>query len=126
VTRHLRETIIPGIFAVRMTDGTALCQIHTVRSSSRSVIHPEWWTRSIVDAQERVSSDRSAFGEVVDSLVADLLTSREFLSFLLAETSARMADGDALDEAVYAVTEEAAAQIQGDQVQGDQIQGDQI
>jgi hypothetical protein len=85
------------------------------------VIHPEWWTRSIVDAQERVSSDRSAFGEVVDSLVADLLTSREFLSFLLAETSARMADGDALDEAVYAVTEEVAAQIQGDQIQGDQI-----
>ncbi|MGH3295447.1 MAG: hypothetical protein ACRDP7_26990 [Trebonia sp.] len=82
-------------------------------SPSRSVIHPEWWTRSIADAQEQVSDGASAFGEVVDSLVADLLTSSEFLSFLLAETSARMADGDPLDEAVYAVTEELAAQIQG-------------
>ncbi|MGH3208575.1 MAG: hypothetical protein ACRDNO_12525, partial [Trebonia sp.] len=68
---------------------------------------------SIADAQEQVSDGASAFGEVVDSLVADLLTSSEFLSFLLAETTARMADGHALDEAVYAVTEEVAAQIQG-------------
>ena len=66
----------------------------------------------MADAQDRVSGGRSAFCEVVDSLVADLLTSREFLSFLLAETAARMADGDALDEAVYAVTEEVAAQMQ--------------
>ncbi|HEY1667331.1 MAG TPA: hypothetical protein VGG54_16730 [Trebonia sp.] len=80
--------------------------------STRSVIHPEWWTRSLADAQEQVSGGQSAFGEVVDSLVADLLTSQEFLSFLLAKTTARMADGGALDEAFYAVTEEVAAQMQ--------------
>lgn len=80
--------------------------------STRSVIHPKWWTRSLADAQEQVSGGQSAFGEVVDSLVADLLTSQEFLSFLLAETTARMADGGALDEAFYAVTEEVAAQMQ--------------
>jgi hypothetical protein len=62
-----------------------------------------------------VSGGQSAFGEVVDSLVADLLTSQEFLSFLLAETTARMADGGALDEAFYAVTEEVAAQMQREQ-----------
>ena len=83
--------------------------------STRSVIHPEWWTRSLADAQEQVSGGQSAFGEVVDSLVADLLTSHEFLSFLLAETTARMADGGALDEAFYAVTEEVAAQMQREQ-----------
>ena len=96
-----------------MTRGGVLCEIRTVSSSSQSVIHPEWWTRSLADAQEQVSGGQSAFGEVVESLVADLLTSREFLSFLLAETTARMADGDPLDEAVYAVTEEVAAQMQG-------------
>ncbi|HET6190444.1 MAG TPA: hypothetical protein VFE59_26010 [Trebonia sp.] len=80
--------------------------------STRNVIHPEWWTRSLADAQEQVSGGQSAFGEVVDSLVADLLTSQEFLSFLLAETTARMADGGALDEAFYSVTEEVAAQMQ--------------
>ena len=62
-----------------------------------------------------MSGGQSAFGEVVDSLVADLLTSQEFLSFLLAETTARMADGGALDEAFYAVTEEVAAQMQREQ-----------
>jgi hypothetical protein len=97
-----------------MTDSGDLCEIRTVSSSSQSVIHPEWWTRSLADAQEQVSGGQSAFGEVVESLVADLLTSREFLSFLLAETTARMEDGDALDEAVYAVTEEVAAQMQRD------------
>jgi hypothetical protein len=96
-----------------MTSGRYMCQIRRVTISARSVIHPEWWTRTVADAQERVSGGRSAFGEVVDSLVADLLTSREFLAFLLAETTARMADGDPLDEAVYAVTEEVAAQMQG-------------
>ena len=79
------------------------------------MIRPEWWTRSLADAQEQVSAEGggSAFGQVVDSLVADLLTSQEFLSFLLTETTARMADGHALDEAVYAATEEVAAQMQG-------------
>jgi hypothetical protein len=86
-----------------------------VSGSTRSVVHPEWWTRSLADAQEQVSGGQSAFGEVVDSLVADLLTSQEFLSFLLAETTARMADGGALDEAFYAVTEEVAAQMQREQ-----------
>ena len=95
-----------------MTRGTALCEIRRVSRSARSVIHPEWWTGSLADAQEQVSGGRSGFGEVVDSLVADLLTSREFLSFLVAETAARMAGGDALDQAVYAVTEEVAAQMQ--------------
>jgi hypothetical protein len=80
------------------------------------VIHPEWWTGSLADAQEQVSDGRSAFGEVVDSLVADLLTSSEFLSFLVAETTARMAGGDALDQAVYAVTEEVAAEMQGERL----------
>jgi hypothetical protein len=80
------------------------------------VIHPEWWTGSLADAQEQVSGGRSGFGEVVDSLVADLLTSSEFLSFLVAETTARMAGGDALDEAVYAVTEEVAAEMQGERL----------
>src|SRR5258708_2306547 len=94
-----------------MTRGTALCEIRRVSTSARSVIHPEWWTGSLADAQEQVSGGRAGFGEVVDSLVADLLTSSEFLSFLLAETSTRMAGGDALDDAVYAVTEEVAAQI---------------
>ena len=77
-------------------------------------MHPEWWTRSLADAQEQVSGGQSAFGAVVDSLVADLLTSQEFLSFLLAETTARIADGGALDEAFYAVTEEVAAKMQGE------------
>ena len=78
------------------------------------MIHPEWWTGSLADAQEQVSGGRLAFGAVVDSLVADLLTSSEFLSFLVAETTARMAGGDALDQAVYAVTEEVAAEMQGE------------
>ena len=90
-----------------------MCQIRTVSRTTRSVIYPQWWTRSLADAQEQVADGGSAFGEVVDSLVADLLTSEEFLSFLLAETTARLADGGALDEAVYAVTEEVAAQMQG-------------
>jgi len=97
-----------------MTQGRVLCQIRTVSRSTRSVIYPEWWTRSLADAQEQVAGGGSVFGEVVDSLVADLLTSKEFLSFLLAETTARMADGGALDEAVYAVTEEVAAEMQGE------------
>jgi hypothetical protein len=96
-----------------MTQAGVLCQIRTVSRSTRSVIRPEWWTRSLADAQEQVTGGGSAFGEVVDSLVADLLTSTEFLSFLVSETTARMADGGALDEAVYAVTEEVAAQMQG-------------
>jgi len=96
-----------------VTRGTTMWQIHRVSTSARSVIYPEWWVRSLAAAQEQVDGGQSAFGEVVDSLVADLLTSREFLSFLLAGTSARMADGNALDEAVYAVTEEFAARIQG-------------
>jgi hypothetical protein len=95
-----------------MTSGRQLCQIRTVTKSTRSVIHPDWWARSLADAQEEVADGRSAFGEAVETLVADLLTSREFLSFLLAETTARMAAGHALDEAVYAVTEEVAAQMQ--------------
>jgi hypothetical protein len=99
-----------------MTRGHALCEIHIVSRSARSVIHPEWWTRSLADAQAQVSGGGSAFGEVVDSLVADLLTSSEFLSFLLAETTARMASGDALDDAVYAVTEEVAAEMQGERL----------
>ena len=90
-----------------------MCQIRTVSRSTHSVIYPQWWTRSLADAQEQVAGGGSVFGEVVDSLVADLLTSKEFLSFLLAETTARMADGGALDEAVYAVTEEVAAEMQG-------------
>jgi ribulose kinase len=110
--RSWDESSIPGRFAVRMPQGSVLCQIRTVSGSTRNVIHPEWWTRSLADAQEQVSGGQSAFGEVVDSLVADLLTSQEFLSFLLAETTARMADGGALDEAFYAVTEEVAAQMQ--------------
>ena len=80
------------------------------------MIHPEWWTGSLADAQEQVSGGRSAFGEVVDSLVADLLTSSEFLSFLVAETTARMAAGNTLDQAVYAVTEEVAAEMQGERL----------
>ena len=36
------------------------------------------------------------------------------LMFLVAETTARMAGGDALDQAVYAVTEEVAAEMQGE------------
>lgn len=80
-------------------------------SQAHSVVRPEWWSRSLADAQERFSGGDSPFGEVVDSLVADLLTSREFLSFLVAETTTRMADGHALEEAVYAVTEEVAAQM---------------
>lgn len=78
------------------------------------MIHPKWWTRSLAEAQEQVSGGQSAFGEVVETLVADLLTSREFLSFLVAETTARMEEGDPLDEAVYAVTEQVAAQMQGE------------
>jgi hypothetical protein len=77
-----------------------------------SMTHPEWWTRSLADAQEQVSAGRSTFGEAVDFLVADLLTSGEFLSFLLTGTAARMAAGDALDQAIYAVAEEAAGQLQ--------------
>ena len=77
-----------------------------------SVIHPEWWTGSLADALEQVCAGRSSFGDAVDFLVADLLTSREFLSFLLAETAARMAAGYVLEEAIYAVTEEAAARLQ--------------
>jgi hypothetical protein len=96
-----------------VTRGGTLWQIRRVSASVRNVIYPEWWMRSLAAAQEQVDGGQSAFGEVVDSLVADLLTSSEFLSFLLAQTSARMADGSALDEAVYAVTEEVAAQMQG-------------
>jgi hypothetical protein len=77
-----------------------------------SMTYPEWWTRSLADAQEQVSAGRSTFGEAVDFLVADLLTSGEFLSFLLTGTAARMAAGDALDQAIYAVAEEAAGQLQ--------------
>ena len=95
-----------------MIYGRVLCQIHRVIRSVHSVIHPEWWARSLADAQEQFSDGGSPFGEVVDSLVADLLTSSEFLSFLLTETATRMAGGHALDEAVYAVTEEVAAQMQ--------------
>jgi hypothetical protein len=97
-----------------MTCARALWQIRRVIRSAQDVIRPEWWTQSLADAEEQLSGGRSAFGEVVDSLVADLLTSQEFLSFVLTETTARMADGDALDEAVYAVTEEVAAQMQGE------------
>ena len=77
-----------------------------------SMTYPEWWTRSLADAQEQVSAGRSTFGEAVDFLVADLLTSGEFLSFLLTGTAARMAAGDGLDQAIYAVAEEAAGQLQ--------------
>ncbi len=76
------------------------------------MIHPEWWTGSVADAHQRVRAGESTFGEAVDFLVADLLTSGRFLSFLLAETSARMAAGDALDDAIYAVAEEAAGRLQ--------------
>ena len=82
------------------------------------MIHPEWWSRSLADAQEQFSGGDCPFGEVVDSLVADLLTSSEFLSFLLAETATRMAGGRELEEAVYAVTEEVAAQMQGSHRRG--------
>jgi hypothetical protein len=75
------------------------------------MIHPEWWTGSLADAQERVFAGRSTFGETVDFLVADFLTSGRFLSFLVAATEARMVGGHALDEAVYAVVEEAAARL---------------
>ena len=76
------------------------------------MIRPQWWTHSLTEAQELVSDGRSTFGEVVDCLLADLLTSGEFLSFLMAETSARLASGDSLDEAIYAVTEEVAMRMQ--------------
>ena len=95
-----------------MTCARALWQIRRVTRSVQEVIRPEWWTQSLADAEEQLSGGRSAFGEVVDSLLADLLTSQEFLSFVLAETTARMAGGDALDQAVYAATEEVAAQMQ--------------
>jgi hypothetical protein len=77
-----------------------------------SITYPQWWTRSLADAQERVSAGRSTFGEAVDFLVADLFTSEEFLSFLSAGTAVRMAAGDGLDEAIYAVADEAAAHLQ--------------
>lgn len=73
---------------------------------------PQWWTHSLTEAQELVRDGRSTFGEVVDCLLADLLTSGEFLSFLMAETTARLASGDSLDEAIYAVTEEVATRMQ--------------
>jgi hypothetical protein len=76
------------------------------------VIRPQWWTRSLAEAQEQVSDGKCAFGEVVDSLLADFVTSGEFLSFFLAETAARMAAGDSLDEAIYAVTEKVAVRMQ--------------
>ena len=76
------------------------------------MIRPQWWTHSLTEAQELVRDGRSTFGEVVDCLLADLLTSGEFLSFLMAETSARLASGDSLDEAIYAVTEEVAMRMQ--------------
>jgi hypothetical protein len=75
-------------------------------------MHPEWWAGYVADAQERVRDGWATFGETVGFLVGDLLTSEEFLSFLRAETSARMAAGDALDEAICAVAEEAAARLQ--------------
>jgi hypothetical protein len=75
------------------------------------MIHPEWWTGSLADAQERVFADGSTFGEAVDFLVADFLTSGQFLSFLVAATATRTAEGYALDEAIYAVMEEAAARL---------------
>ena len=80
------------------------------------IIHPEWWTGSLADAQERVFADRSTFGEAVDFLVADFLTSGRFLSFLVAATEARMAAGHALDEAVYEVVEEAATRLHGERL----------
>jgi hypothetical protein len=86
----------------------SLCEIRRMSSMT----YPEWWTRSLADAQEQVSAGQSTFGEAVDFLVADLLTSGEFLSFVLAGTAARMAAGDALDQAIYAVAEEAAGQLQ--------------
>ena len=73
---------------------------------------PQWWTHSLTEAQELVRDGRSTFGEVVDCLLADLLTSGEFLSFLMAETTARLASGDSLDDAIYAVTEEVATRMQ--------------
>jgi hypothetical protein len=76
------------------------------------MIHPEWWAGYVADAQERVHGGWATFGEAVGFLVGDLLTSEEFLSFLRAETSARMAAGDAFGEAIYAVAEEAAARLQ--------------
>ncbi len=76
------------------------------------MIHPRWWTRSLAEAQELVDDGRSTFGEVVDCLLADLLTSGEFLSFLTAETTTRLAAGDSLDEAIYAVSEEVATRMQ--------------
>jgi hypothetical protein len=76
------------------------------------VNRPQWWTNSLAEAQELVCDGTSTFGEVVDSLLADLLTSGEFLSFLMAETSTRLAAGDSLDEAIYAVTEEVADRMQ--------------
>lgn len=79
------------------------------------MIRPQWWTHSLAEAQELLNDGRSTFGEVVDSLLADLLTSGEFLSFLTAETSARLAAGDSLDAAIYAVTEEVATQMQAPQ-----------
>ena len=77
-----------------------------------SMTYPQWWTRSLAEAQERVSAGGSTFGEAVDFLVADLFTSEEFLSFLSTGTAGRMAAGDALDEAIYAVADEAAAHLQ--------------
>lgn len=74
--------------------------------------YPQWWTRSLTEAQERVSGGQSTFGQAVDFLVADLFTSEEFLSFLSTETAVRLAAGDALDEAIYAVADEAAAHLQ--------------
>ena len=76
------------------------------------MIRPAWWARSLAEAQERVADGESAFGEAVDWLLADLLTSGEFLSFLLTETTARMTAGDSLGEAICAVTEEVALQMQ--------------
>jgi hypothetical protein len=79
---------------------------------ANGVIRPQWWTHSLVEAQELLDDGRSTFGEVVDSLLADLLTSGEFLSFLTAETTTRLEAGDSLDEAIYAVSEEVATRMQ--------------
>jgi hypothetical protein len=76
------------------------------------VIHPEWWSLSLEDAQQRVYDGGSTFGEAVDALIADFLTSQEFLSFLLTQSAGRMTAGAALDEAIYAVTEELATRLQ--------------
>ena len=78
-----------------MTSGRYMCQIRRVTISARSVIHPEWWTRTVADAQERVSGGRSAFGEVVDPVYhldkADVILSLE-ADFLACGSPGRVAD----------------------------------